>query len=157
MDEKNRILEELRGSFEGPLWLGPPVSEILEGVDARVASARPIPGRHSIWEILLHITVWEDAARHRTRGDPARVMTAERDWPPVGASDEAAWEEALAELDRVHALLEAAAGELEPEDLDRTAPGQEYTIGFMLHGVVQHTLYHLGQISLLKRAATVQL
>ncbi|MDP2529541.1 MAG: DinB family protein [Candidatus Palauibacterales bacterium] len=157
MDEKSRILEELRGSFEGPLWLGPPVREILRDVDAKLASARPIPGRHSIWEILLHVTIWEDAVRQRTRGEPAWVTTAEQDWPPVGASDEAAWREVVDELERVHAALVDAAAALRPEDLDRTAPGQTYTIGYMLHGVVQHTLYHLGQIALLKRAATVQL
>ena len=157
MDEKGRILEELRGSFEGPLWLGPPVREILRDVDVKLASARPIPGRHSIWEILLHMTVWEDAVRRRAQGEAAWVTTAEQDWPPVGASDEAAWREAVAELERVHAALQQAAAALEPEDLDRAAPGQTYTIGYMLHGVVQHTLYHLGQIALLKRAATVQL
>jgi uncharacterized damage-inducible protein DinB len=157
MDEKGRILEELRGSFEGPLWLGPPVREILRDVDANVASARPVPGRHSIWEILLHVTVWEDAVRRRAQGDPASVTTPGQDWPPVGASDEAAWKEAVAELERVHAALQEATAALQPEDLDRTAPGQTYTIGYMLHGVVQHTLYHLGQIALLKRAATVQL
>ena len=157
MDEKSRILEEVRGSYEGPLWLGPPVREILQGVDADVASAHPIPGGHSIWEILLHVAVWEDAVRRRARGDPAWVTTPEQDWPPVGASDEAAWREAVAELERVHAALEVAVDSLQPEALDRTAPGQAYTIGYMLHGVVQHTLYHMGQISLLKRAAAVQL
>lgn len=150
MDEKSRILEELRGSFAGPLWLGPPLREILEGVDAAAARARPLPGRHSMWEILLHVTAWEDAARRRTQGDAAPVTTAEQDWPPVEASDQPAWREAVAELERVHAALEEAAASLEPGDLDRTAPGQSYTIGFMLHGVVQHTLYHLGQISILR-------
>ena len=31
-------------------------------------------------------------------------------------------------------------------------PGKDYDFYFMLHGVVQHELYHAGQIAILKKA-----
>jgi hypothetical protein len=36
--------------------------------------------------------------------------------------------------------------------LTERVPGKDYDIYFMLHGAVQHALYHAGQIALLKKA-----
>jgi hypothetical protein len=38
------------------------------------------------------------------------------------------------------------------EKLNESAGGAEYHFYFLLHGVVQHNLYHAGQIAILKRA-----
>ncbi len=35
--------------------------------------------------------------------------------------------------------------------LSETVPGREYSVYCLLHGVVQHNLYHAGQIALLKK------
>lgn len=42
-------------------------------------------------------------------------------------------------------------------DLDAAVPGKAYDVYFLLHGVIQHTLYHAGQIALMKRIATAGL
>ena len=39
------------------------------------------------------------------------------------------------------------------EKLNESAGGAEYNFYFLLRGVVQHNLYHAGQIALLKRMA----
>jgi hypothetical protein len=36
--------------------------------------------------------------------------------------------------------------------LEETAPGTRYSNYVLLHGVIQHDLYHSGQIALLKRS-----
>jgi hypothetical protein len=55
---------------------------------------------------------------------------------------------------RVHEELVAAVAALADSRLDEIVPGKEgayYTFYYMLHGVVQHELYHAGQIALLKK------
>ena len=43
---------------------------------AAEAASRPIPGAHSIWELVLHVAGWADVARARlTSGEP--VVPAE--------------------------------------------------------------------------------
>jgi len=48
--------------------------------------------------------------------------------------------------------LRETIAKLDDEKLKEKAAGQEYSIYFMLHGVIQHDLYHAGQIALLKKA-----
>ena len=37
--------------------------------------------------------------------------------------------------------------------LKEAVPGREYDFYYLFHGIVQHSLYHGGQISMLRRAA----
>src|SRR6187402_3155670 len=54
-EELTRLEEQLRRAFEGEAWHGPAVLEVLAGVSVEAAAAHPIPGSHSIWEIVLHL------------------------------------------------------------------------------------------------------
>ena len=56
MIEVRRIVELARQALEGEAWHGPAVLEILEGMSATVAATKPVPGAHSIWEILRHLS-----------------------------------------------------------------------------------------------------
>jgi hypothetical protein len=58
-------------------------------------------------------------------------------------------------LDRLRSTskdLVAAIRGMEDARLDEPAGGREFNFYFLLHGVVQHNLYHAGQIALLKKA-----
>jgi len=90
------------------MWHGPALAEVLDGVDAAGARARPIAGAHSIWEIVLHITSWADIARQRIHGEATGDPPPEQDWPPVPAAD-ADWSATLDRLRDSHiGLLRAA-------------------------------------------------
>ncbi len=153
-NETSRIADQLRRAFEGEAWHGPALLEILKGVTAAGAAARPLPGSHRIWEIVRHIAVWDDAARRRMAGEVVQP-TPEEDWPPVTDTTAAAWERTLAHLRQTHDALVGAVRACPDSRLLEKVPGKEpeyYTLYYMLHGVVQHELYHAGQIALLKKA-----
>ncbi|HVP14783.1 MAG TPA: DinB family protein [Terriglobales bacterium] len=149
MRERERIREQLELAWAGPAWHGPSVSEVLAGVDAASAAARPLGGRHSIWEIVLHLTTWMETARQLAAGG-RREPGPEEDWPPVGAMDAAAWRKALDRLETAHRALLDLLATLDEQQLDAPAGGKGYSVGFLLHGVVQHDAYHAGQIALLR-------
>ena len=152
--ETSRIADQLRRAFEGEAWHGPSVLEILSGVDAASAAARPLPRSHRIWEIALHIAVWDDAARRRMTGEVVQP-TPDEDWPAVVDISSAAWERTLAHLKQTHEALVEAVRACPDSRLAEKIPGKEpdyYTLYYMLHGIVQHELYHAGQIALLKKA-----
>src|SRR5437762_14169982 len=73
MNEIERILDQLKRAYEGGAWHGPSVKEVLNGVTAEQAQARPIQNGHTIYELVRHIAVWEDVGRRRLQGDPAEV------------------------------------------------------------------------------------
>ena len=81
MTETFRLADQIRRAFEGNAWHGDSVLELLAGVNARTAAARPIKNAHSIWEILLHIAAWDDAVRRRI-GGTAVTLTDEQNFPP---------------------------------------------------------------------------
>ncbi len=154
MTEIERIGDQLRRAHEGEAWHGPALDEILKGVGAQAALARPIAGAHSIWEIVLHIGVWESVVRRRLSGEVVVDVPPEQDWPPVGETSDAAWGEALRRLRNGHDELQRVVARLNDRQLNEPVPGMGYNAYFMLHGAVQHALYHAGQIAILKKAAS---
>lgn len=158
MTEIDRILDQLKRAYDGEAWHGPALREILADVTAEQAAARPLPKAHSIWDLVLHITTWENATRKALEGIPIDVPD-EVDFPPISDTSEAAWREALAALEAGHHALREAIARQTDEILDASAghivPGRPYSFYFLLHGVIQHDLYHAGQIVLLKKALAV--
>jgi uncharacterized damage-inducible protein DinB len=152
MPEIQRILDQLVRASEGDAWHGPPVSRVLQGIDAAAASARPLPHAHSIWELALHIAAWEDVVWRRLGGEVIGELPPERDWPAAGAGP-SEWQRTVAELEAGNRRLREAVSRFPEERLVETVPGRDYTFYVMLHGIVQHDLYHAGQIALLKTAA----
>lgn len=152
MSETDRLEEQLTRALEGEAWHGPSVLELLAGVTAAQAASRPIPGAHSIWELVLHIGTDYDLLLRRLAGD-GRQLTATEDWPACPEPTDANWEETVQELRRANAALRRAVREFPEERLDAPlvpdVPSTAYT---QFIGVTQHNLYHAGQIALLKRA-----
>lgn len=151
MTEVERIADQLRRAVEGEAWYGPPIRDVLARVSANQADARPIHGAHSIWEILLHMTAWEGVVLRRLEGWSGKLPD-EEDWPVPPDADDAAWQEARDRFAEQNRRLQEAVVALTDARLDNTAPGTEYTFYFLMHGLIQHDLYHTGQIVLLERA-----
>ena len=152
--EVARIGDQLRRAFDGEAWHGPAVLEILGDVTAAQAAARPLPRSHSIWEIAVHIAVWDDVARRRMAGAIVQP-TPKEDWPDVSDTTVEAWERTREDLKRTHEALVRAVLAFPDARLEERIPGKEpayYTFYYMLHGIAQHELYHAGQIALLKKA-----
>jgi hypothetical protein len=150
--ESKRLADQLQRSLFGIAWHGPSLKELLHGVSPEIAVAKPVAKAHSIWELVLHIRLWQDVALRRMRGDAADEVEVGQDWPEVGEPSEAAWLNAVNGLEQSGQQLVNAVADLTDDDLRERAAGQDYSIYFMLHGVVQHNLYHAGQIALLKKA-----
>ena len=155
MSELERIVDQLQRAYRGEAWHGPSIREVLDGVDADAASARPVPNAHTIRELVVHVVVWEQEALARLAGKGRDDLPPEEDWP-AGAG---AWADLLDELDAAHERLTSAISELdaEPGDeaLDETVAGSPGTVYHLLHGVIQHNLYHAGQMAILKKALTI--
>jgi uncharacterized damage-inducible protein DinB len=153
MNETIRLADQIRRAFEGNAWHGDSVLELLADVNAKTAAARPIPNAHSIWEILLHVAAWDDAVRRRT-GGTAVSLTGEENFPPAKDTSEAAWRQAIDSVKNGHNELIKAVAAFPDSRLQEQVPGKTqsyYNFFYMFSGIVQHELYHAGQIALLKK------
>jgi uncharacterized damage-inducible protein DinB len=151
MSEIHRTLDQMDRAFSGDAWHGPSLMTALDGITAEDASKHPIRGAHSIWELVNHIGAWNTISQHRLAGQTVEITT-ERDWPPVWEVNETGWKRALENLVESRARLRDSVKDLSDEQLEQKAAGPDYTRYQVLHGVVQHDLYHAGQIVMLKKA-----
>jgi hypothetical protein len=150
-----RIADQLRRAFTGEPWHGSPLSELLAGITAKRASERPLHSAHNSWELVLHIETYVQAAYGVVEGTPMpQIAGTPSDWRPVPDTSAAAWS---ATTNRLFQSAERLAKDIDgftDERLTDTVPGREYDFYYLFHGIVQHSLYHGGQIALLKKAVS---
>jgi uncharacterized damage-inducible protein DinB len=149
MSEIERIVEQLRQVHEGEAWHGPSVREAVAGVTAEGAARRPVASAHSIRELVHHVRVTDEMVRAHVAGEDAAALPA---WPAEGADDEAAWRRAVRELAATQQALREAVARFPEERLHEQVPGNGHSYWYELIGILQHDLYHAGQIALLKKA-----
>jgi len=144
------MADQIRRAFRGESWHGPSVLEVLAGVSAEDAAAHPIPGAHSIWEIVLHMTAGYRLVLRRIRGEQVQY-SLEEGWPPVSAISSEAWLENQRTLEELNLQLQSAVRAFPAERLSEGL-GSEYSAYTQFCGAPQHDVYHAGQITILKKA-----
>jgi uncharacterized damage-inducible protein DinB len=154
MSEIDRVRDQLKRSFDRESWHGPAVLELLDSMDTRVAAFRPAPDVHSIWELVLHMTTWKQVVTDRIQGR-VNAPTDDEDWPAVGAPTPERFRAAVDALREAQRRLDDAVSRLDPSELDEIPAGGRTSRYILVHGAIQHDLYHAGQIAILKKLAQV--
>ncbi len=149
--ETARITDQLKRAFEGDAWHGPALLEILGDVDAAKAARSPIAYAHTIWELTLHVAGWDGVVVRRLRGE-ACTLEGEGNFPIIADTGQSAWKKAIETLKGNHEELIGEVSRMKDSRLAERVPGKDYDIYFMLHGAIQHALYHAGQMAILKKA-----
>ena len=155
MTQTALLSDQIRRAFDGEAWHGDPVTEILEGISAKQAAERPINNGHSIWELVLHIEAWDSAVLRRSGGTVVELSDAEN-FPAVKDTSETAWRKAVRGMKDTHEKLVKAVAAFPDSRLQERVPGKKekyHDFYYMFSGIVQHELYHAGQIAILKKAA----
>ena len=124
---------------------------ILGDISAELAGARPLPEAHTIWELVMHMTFWEEVATRRLAGERAGLIE-ERNFPPMPAITEANWRRTLDEFRSSNASFREALAKLDPSKLDEPSAAGKRTYYHEAHGLIEHHVYHLGQIAMLKKS-----
>jgi len=148
VDSAKLVLALLDEAYEKKTWHGPNLKQSLKGVSAKQAAWRPGPGRHNIWEVMLHAAYWKYAVRRRMEGGKrgSFILKGSNFFPrpEPGKLSEANWKTDKKLLEREHqALCQRVAEVL------RTARGAKFLK--QLYGVAFHDIYHAGQVRLLRR------
>lgn len=155
--ESSNIAELIERVMTGDPWHGPSVTKVLEGVTPDAAAWRPPGNAHCIWELVLHMTGWAREVTARLGGRAAQEPEA-GDWPEIGEAANERWFRAQSALFAAHRELADAIRHLDDAALARPvldfrndALGTGLSHYVTLHGVLQHTIYHAGQMAMLRR------
>ena len=147
------LLSGLEQAYERRAWHGPTLRGSLRGLTARQAAWRPAPGRHNIWEVVVHAAYWKYVVRRRLLGEKrGSFAIAGSNWFARPASDIAReWREDLELLEREHRSLCRAVATLSLRGLHKRSMPNGFSWFDTVLGVAFHDIYHAGQIQLLKR------
>ncbi len=157
MSRIDDFTDQVRRILDGDPWFGDPILRVLEGVTHDQAAQRVIPHGHTIWEVVLHLTSWtREVNRRLVQGDWR--APADGDWPTAPDPTAGNWRSTVSRLEEAHRALLLTLESFPASRLDdqlgnerNQALGTGQTFSQMLHGLVQHDVYHLGQIGILKR------
>jgi len=150
MTETERILDQYDGVMHGNAWHGDPIWQILGGISAQCAARRPVADAHTIWEIVMHMMFWEGVAARRLAGQRAGLDEA-LNFPSMPPVTEANWHKTLEQFRASNQELRESLAKLDPARMDELSAAGKRTFYDEAHGVIQHNVYHAGQIALLKK------
>lgn len=141
------IIGQLKESYEGDPWFGRNVKTLLSEVDERIAFQK-LNGQHSILELLYHMIVWREFTISRLEpSDKDLAYFEKNDWQVLNHEDKSLWQKGLKKLQETQDELIRILQQQDDTVLERTVEGRTYDFKKLLYGIVQHDIYHTGQIA----------
>ena len=150
MTEVERILDQYDRLMTGDAWYGDNVWKILSAIKPQQAFERPLAHSHTIWELVAHMKFWETEVRRRLEGT-ASTPDERLNFPAMPAGSVENWEALLREFRASNNSFRGVVAALNEARLDEPLSGPEKSVYVEVHGVIQHNLYHAGQIALLHK------
>jgi uncharacterized damage-inducible protein DinB len=149
--ELQSIVRNLQNVNSGQPWYGRPIFALLDEIDPALVYKRPNK-QHSIIELLYHMITWAEFTLRRIEGATEHDLkqAEELDWRVIDPKVHT-WKKGLAEFKSLH---EAICSQLEKKNddfLKEIVDYRQYNFRFLLNGLIQHNIYHAGQIAYVKK------
>ncbi len=150
--EMQSIIRTLQNVLDGQPWYGRSVNTILEEVNVETVYNKPNGNGHSLIELLYNTLTWaaftlEAVKEKREKGID---YYESQDWIVIDPAIHQ-WKKGLEELKQVHQQLITILESKDDTFLKEMVEGRQYNIRFMLNGLIQHNIYHLGQITYINK------
>jgi uncharacterized damage-inducible protein DinB len=146
------IISSLQRTLDGEPWYGRPVVALLEDIDAAKAYTKPTKNAHSLADLLWHINTWAEFTLKRLQGDQEKDDTyfGEIDWRPIDPAVHT-WAEGIEQFKNLNQQIISILQDKDDSLLKEIVDFREYNFRFLLHGYIQHNIYHAGQVAYLKK------
>jgi uncharacterized damage-inducible protein DinB len=142
------LIRQLNEIQEGSLWFDQCFKEKIGQLSEDEAFIRPISQIHSVAEHISHIIEWRKECILRFEGKRTDLMNSPEDWKDNHTLRNIGWNN-LKNLffESTVTLIKI----LENEDdsfLEKIFLDTDYNFHYLIEGIIQHDLYHLGQIGI---------
>lgn len=150
--EIQSIIQKIEEVNSGQPWFGKPVFSILEEVNTKKVYHRPNDTDHSMIELLYHMITWADFTLKRIEKDPDMDLAAfeKMDWRLINPEVHT-WKKSLAEFRSIQKKIVLALKKKDDTFLKEIVGFRKYNYRFLLHGMIEHNIYHIGQIAYLNK------
>jgi|SRR5688572_13374243 len=150
--ETQYIIKSFESTLSGQPWFGRAVYEILGEADEAKVNTKPNGTEHSMIELLWHMNTWADFVLGSLENKSAEEMKAieSNDWRQIDLRTHT-WKKGIEQLKATHNRIIELLGQKEDSFLSDIVPTRQFNFRFMLNGLVQHNIYHLGQVAYLQK------
>ena len=146
------LVAQLKDAFEGDPWFGRNAKLLLNEVSEENVIQKP-SGEHSILELVWHMVNWREftISRINNGGNKTMEYFEENGWRILDHTNIELWKEGLNRLYQTQETLLDLLEKQKDELLETLVAGRNYTFKKLLHGILQHDIYHLGQIAYINK------
>ena len=148
-NEIQRIAEQLSDLQHGDCFIGMNLDDVLSDLTPEQALKKLGDKSNNIWELVNHIIYWRKRIINRLTG-----IKEYPNYPDLSVPekcDQQAWDLTLASLRESYEDFRNTIEAFPEDKLDLPSPRPEFTYYELMHGIIQHDGYHMGQITLLKK------
>lgn len=147
----SRFAAQFSAMYNGKPWFGDSICQILKSITPAKAYWQPNDGAHSIAQITSHMIYWRQSLIKRLNGDldykPS--MTSEDNWRSNEQLKKTGWKSLQKSLHESQALLLSVLTKQKDSILNKKY-SDKANYQDLINGILQHDLYHTGQIAYLK-------
>ncbi|MEO8770303.1 MAG: DinB family protein [Ferruginibacter sp.] len=151
MKETQRIIKLLEDAYNGSPWIDVSLIPVLKKITAEQAAKKFSPQWNSIWEIVNHIISWRANVLRRIKGEVIQ-SPSHNYFVPVKNTSSNAWVNTLKKLEASQQQWIRFLKKFKEKDFEKIYPDNDLSYYEHIHGIIQHDIYHLGQIVLLSKA-----
>jgi uncharacterized damage-inducible protein DinB len=150
--ELQSIIRNIENILNGEPWFGRALYEIMDEVDTKKVYIKPNGSEHSLIELLYHMNTWAEFTLRRLEADKEQdiAATEKKDWRDIDPKVHT-WKKGMAELKSIHKKIIAVLKTKDDLFLKEKVDHRNYNFRFLLNGLIQHNIYHLGQIAYLNK------
>jgi len=155
MTTSEKLKQEFEKVLSGRPWYSIGIYDTIEKVSFEAAYEKPPGSVHNIAGIVMHMVAWTEEVMDRMNGMTAGIPTS-GDWPETGAPSEQKWQSYVEDLKLVNVNLTGIIQNFPEEQWSEPVDDQRgtrpvFTFEELINGLIQHHVYHAGQIALLNR------
>ncbi len=150
--EIKSIISNLENTLAGEPWFGRAVYTLLNEIDESKVFNKPKDTEHSLIELLWHKNTWAEftLANLENRSPEELKAIEENDWRTIDPQKHS-WKKGLEELKSIHKKIAEILSKKDDSFLKEIVPNRKFNYRFMLNGLIQHNIYHAGQIAYLNK------
>ncbi|MBI3719231.1 MAG: DinB family protein [Sphingobacteriales bacterium] len=142
------LIRQLNELQEGSRWFDQSLKDKLDMLSDKEAFAHPVPQVHSVAEHVSHMLEWRRECLLRFEGKRRDLMNSPDDWKSNDELKAIGWTNLKNLLyDSTRHMITS----LENQDdayLETMFLDTGYNFHYLVDGIIQHDIYHLGQIGI---------
>ncbi|HLY69069.1 MAG TPA: DinB family protein [Puia sp.] len=145
------IINNLQEVLNGEPWYGQSVSAIFKTIDAKSSYKKPSENSHSLVQLLYHMNSWAEFTLAQIENKVSDITVFEKkDWIKIDPAHHT-WEKGLKQFMLIHEDIINALQKKTDDFLEGAVKYRDYNIRYLLNGLIQHDIYHLGQMVYLNK------